>query len=86
MFVLPERATHPALSNSGCSTPDLEPLSKRARMKDDKETGGCCRWVQEFEGAVEELGEGMTLFEEIHERQVAMCKPPPTAPFADDDE
>ena len=52
---------------------------------DDEEAGGCCRWAQEFNGAAEELGEGKTIFEEICERQEAMCEPP-KAPFADEDE
>jgi hypothetical protein len=51
----------------------------------DEEADGCHRWVQEFDGAAEELGEGKTLFEEIHERQEAMCESP-MALFADEDE
>lgn len=50
----------------------------------DEVANGCDRWVQEFDGATEELEEGKTLFEEIHERQGAMCEPP-MAPFADKD-
>jgi hypothetical protein len=82
-FIPPERATYPASPDH--SAP--EPPSKQARVEEveDEEAGGCRRWVQEFDGAAEELGEGKTLFEEIHERQEAMCEPP-MAPFADEDE
>ncbi|KAI0279323.1 hypothetical protein BGY98DRAFT_1089274 [Russula aff. rugulosa BPL654] len=52
---------------------------------DDSEAGSCRRWIQEFHGAAEVLGEGKTLFEEIHESQEAMCEPP-MAPFEDNDE
>jgi hypothetical protein len=66
---------------------DLEPQSKRARVEevDDEEAGGLRRWVQEFEGAAEELAEGKTLFDELREQQEAMCEPP-LAPFADEEE
>jgi hypothetical protein len=71
-------------------SPDLstpEPLSKRARVDevDDEEAGGSRRWVQEFDGAAEELGEGNTLFDELRKTQEAMCEPP-IAPFADEEE
>jgi hypothetical protein len=64
-----------------------EPPSKQAQAEEvnDEEAGGCCRWIQEFNGAAEELGEGKTLFEEIRESQEAMCEPP-MAPFVDEGE
>jgi len=37
---------------------------------DDDEVGGCRRWAQEFNGTVEELGEGKTLFEEIQDKRL----------------
>jgi len=52
---------------------------------DDEEAGGFCRWVQEFDGAAQELEEGKTLFDKLCERQEAMCKPP-LAPFTDEEE
>ena len=66
---------------------DTKPLSKWAWVEevDDEETGGCCRWAQEYDGAAEELGEGKKLFEEIHETQEAMCKSP-MALFLDKEE
>ena len=64
-----------------------EPTSKRAQVEevDDKEAGGCRRWAQEFDGAVEEFGEEKTIFEQMRERQEAMCEPA-VAPFVDEDE
>jgi len=83
-FIPPERK-HPTSPDHSTS----EPPSKRAQMEedrnDDSEAGSCRRWIQEFHGAAEVLGEGKTLFEEIHESQEAMCKPP-MAPFEDNDE
>ena len=66
---------------------NLEPQSKRARVEevDDEEAGGLCRWVQEFEGAAEELADSKTLFDKLREQQEAMCEPP-LAPFVDKDE
>ena len=52
---------------------------------DDEEAGGFHRWVQEFDGTAEELAEGKTLFDELLERQEAMCGPPLT-PVADEEE
>ena len=80
-FIPSER--HPVSPN--LSSP--EPPSKQARVEetDDEEASGCPRWAQEFEGAAEELGEGKTLFEELHEQQEAMCEAP-MAPFVDEEE
>jgi hypothetical protein len=79
----PESPHRPASPDQ--STP--EPPSKRVRVEevDDEEVGSCHRWAQEFDGAAAELGEGKTMFEELRERQEAMCEPP-MAPFADEDE
>ena len=82
-FIPPERLRCPASPDQ--SIP--EPTSKRARVEevDDEEAGGCRRWAQEFDGAAEEFGEGKTMFEQMRERQEAMCEPP-IAPFVDEDE
>ena len=82
-FIPSERLGHPALPDQ--STP--EPPSKRAWVEevDDEEAGGCQRWAKEFDGAVEVLGEGKTLFEEISESQEAMCEDP-MSPFLDEEE
>ena len=82
-FIPPERLRRRASPDQ--SIP--KPTSKRAWVEevDDEEAGGCRRWAQEFNGAAEEFGEGKTIFEQMHERQEAMCEPP-VAPFVDEDE
>jgi len=81
-FILPERLRRLASPDQSIT----KTTSKWTWVEevDDKEVGGCRRWAQEFDGAVEELGEGKTLFEEIHERQEATCEPP-MAPYVDED-
>ena len=82
-FILPERLRHPALPDQSISEPTLKQVW--VEEVDDEEVGGCCRWAQEFNGTAEEFREGKTIFEQMRERQEAMCKPP-VAPFVDENE